>query len=190
MALEDLSFPLLGWTMAIVVRAKRTLQNSNRQLGLELCCWLTSLFEDCCDGSDESSGKCANTCEEDSKKYQAGVSEEIKMQERGLALRASYTARALAERERQMKLVVESETNVATLDTKVDELEKVKIEAENAYSAAHEKAQERLDAEKEAKYVCYFPFLLPNHMMKKAVFRVNIFLTQTTLVDRNLTAAF
>lgn len=120
---------------------------------------LTCIGVDCCDGSDESSGKCANTCEEASKKYQASVSEEITMQERGLALRASYVKRAATERQRHEVLASETEVKVTALDAKVDELEKVKIAAENAYSAAHEKVQERIDAEKEARYVCFWTIM-------------------------------
>lgn len=78
------------------------------------------------------------------------------MQERGLALRASYVAHAVNEHNRHLQLIAETESKLTGLDAKVEDLEKIKIATEEAYSAAHEKAQERIDAEKDAKYVIFY----------------------------------
>jgi len=61
-------------------------------------------------------------------------------------------AHAADEHNRHLKLISETEAKLVALDAKVEELDKIKIAAEEAYSVAHEKAQERIDAEKGAKY--------------------------------------
>jgi hypothetical protein len=83
------------------------------------------------------------------------LANEIGLQERGLRQRDAYVAHARAERDRHVKLISETEVKHAVLDTKVQELEKVKVAAEDAYNAAYETAETKINAEYDAKYVFY-----------------------------------
>ena len=122
---------------------------------------LTFIVIDCCDGSDESNAKCPNVCEEASKKHKEKMATELAVTERGLALREAYVQHAQSERTRHLQLISEAEAKQVTLDAKLAELEKLKIAAEEAYSSAHEKVEERITAEMDAKYVALFlPFVL------------------------------
>ena len=52
-------------------------------------------------------------------------------------------------------MITEAEKKLATLETKVAELERVKVAAEDAYSAAFDEAEAKINAEYEEKCVCY-----------------------------------
>lgn len=83
----------------------------------------------------------------------AKVAGEISIQERGLGLREAYVATAQNERTRRQQLITEAEDKLEKLNQRAEELEKIKIVAEEEYSAAHDKVDERLKAAQETKYV-------------------------------------
>lgn len=86
----------------------------------------------------------------------AKVAGEISIQERGLALREAYVTTAQSERNRRQQLITEAEGKLEKLIERADELEKIKIVAEEEHSAVHDKVDQRLKAAQEAKYVNYF----------------------------------
>lgn len=67
---------------------------------------------DCCDGSDEPRGACANTCLEHTKAMIAGVRRKYEDHQRGLELKAEMAAQGAAKRDELAQQLARAEGEV------------------------------------------------------------------------------
>lgn len=123
---------------------------------------------DCCDGSDEETGKCGNTCVAAAQEYQAAMAGEIQAQERGLRVRNEYVAKAKEELAKMTLHTMDLEQRHAQHEKTEQELEKVKQDVEAAFNAVVERIEQRLQQERDAKYVfCMKVTHRPDMFMRK-----------------------
>lgn len=111
------------------------------------------LVKDCCDGSDELSGKCENTCTAAAKLHMVSVEKEIQTQESGLRVRAQYVADAARDIESKKKELVQQEAKLVQLELKAAELEQIKKTEEDKYNAAREVVEKAVREREQKLYV-------------------------------------
>lgn len=101
-------------------------------------------IKDCCDGSDEPSGKFPNTCAAIAAEARAARAEQIRLYEEGAAKKKTYVKEGVLASEERLKEMASLQATKVTVDMKVEEAEKKK-------KAAEEKEKAEQQAVLEAK---------------------------------------
>ncbi|KAG1753222.1 glucosidase II beta subunit-like-domain-containing protein [Suillus lakei] len=78
--------------------------------------------QECCDGSDEPSGVCPNTCQEVGVEYRKKTEAERKLRKTGSKIRSSYIAYAHKEKKRLEVLVADLVKEIETREKEVERL--------------------------------------------------------------------
>ncbi|KAH9950157.1 endoplasmic reticulum protein [Amylocystis lapponica] len=90
---------------------------------------------ECCDGSDERPGVCANICKEVGEQYREAQEAERKLRKTGSKIRSSYISFALKEKKRVESQISASDAEIAVREKEVARLKDI-AERSEALSAA------------------------------------------------------
>ncbi|KAG6853592.1 hypothetical protein C0991_002998 [Blastosporella zonata] len=97
---------------------------------------------ECCDGSDERSGVCKNTCQETGDIYRAKRDEERKLRKTGSKIRSTYIQFAQKEKKRLEALIESSTKDIEIREKEVARLKDIADRTESISKAALEHKQQ------------------------------------------------
>ncbi|KAG2130985.1 glucosidase II beta subunit-like-domain-containing protein [Suillus bovinus] len=95
--------------------------------------------QECCDGSDEPSGVCQNTCQEVGAEYRKKTEAERKLRKTGSKIRSSYIAYAHKEKKRLEALIADLVKEIETREKEVERLRDIAERAESLSAAELER---------------------------------------------------
>lgn len=98
--------------------------------------------QECCDGSDEPSGVCPNTCQEVGVEYRKKTEAERKLRKTGSKIRSSYIAYAHKEKKRLEVLVADLVKEIETREKEVERLRDIAERAESLSAAELERKKQ------------------------------------------------
>jgi hypothetical protein len=101
---------------------------------------------DCCDGTDERAGQCANTCETEGASWRAEVQAKLAAFERGAAIRREYAAKAANELGNARVELALKRTELAS----IEEVLKEHMAKRDVWNVREQLAQKLLDERKKA----------------------------------------
>ncbi|KAL0575900.1 hypothetical protein V5O48_006073 [Marasmius crinis-equi] len=97
---------------------------------------------ECCDGSDEPSGACPNTCKEVGEAYRKKLNEELKLRKTGSKIRSTYITFAQKEKKRLEALVESTAQEIVVREKEVARLRDIAERTESISAAALEHKKE------------------------------------------------
>ncbi|KAG2345043.1 hypothetical protein BDR05DRAFT_931060 [Suillus weaverae] len=98
--------------------------------------------QECCDGSDEPSGVCPNTCQEVGAEHRKKTEAERKLRKTGSKIRSSYIAYAHKEKKRLEALVADLVKEIETREKEVERLRDIAERAESLSAAELERKKQ------------------------------------------------
>jgi protein kinase C substrate 80K-H len=98
--------------------------------------------KECCDGSDEPSGVCPNTCQEVGAEHKKKTEAERKLRKTGSKIRSSYIAYAHKEKKRLEALVADLAKEIETREKEVERLQDIAERAESLSAAELERKKQ------------------------------------------------
>ncbi|KIK33935.1 hypothetical protein CY34DRAFT_813259 [Suillus luteus UH-Slu-Lm8-n1] len=98
--------------------------------------------QECCDGSDEPSGVCPNTCQEVGAEHRKKTDAERKLRKTGSKIRSSYIAYAHKEKKRLEVLVADLVKEIETREKEVERLRDIAERAESLSAAELERKKQ------------------------------------------------
>ncbi|OAX39255.1 hypothetical protein K503DRAFT_739832 [Rhizopogon vinicolor AM-OR11-026] len=98
--------------------------------------------QECCDGSDEPSGVCPNTCQEVGAEYRKEVEAERKLRKTGSKIRSTYIAYAHKEKKRLEVLVIDLVKEIEVREKEVEKLRDIAERAESISAAELERKKQ------------------------------------------------
>ncbi|KAG1739894.1 glucosidase II beta subunit-like-domain-containing protein [Suillus paluster] len=96
----------------------------------------------CCDGSDEPSGVCPNTCQEVGAEHRKKTEAERKLRKTGSKIRSSYIAYAHKEKKRLEVLIADLVKEIETREKEVERLRDIAERAESLSAAELERKKQ------------------------------------------------
>lgn len=79
-------------------------------------------YADCCDGSDENSGKCPTTCQEAGKEYRSALKAQATAMKIGLKAKEKYISKAAVGKQQWQQELSKLQTEESELQKAVDGL--------------------------------------------------------------------
>ncbi|KAG0700078.1 glucosidase II beta subunit-like-domain-containing protein, partial [Suillus ampliporus] len=98
--------------------------------------------QECCDGSDEPSSVCPNTCQEVGAEHRKKVAAERKLRKTGSKTRSSYIAYAHKEKKRLEALIVDLVKEIETREKEVERLRDIAERADSLSAAELERKKQ------------------------------------------------